>query len=262
MDTFRAAEDRDRALLVATAPAPSAGVGPASDPAFKTLKMRKEGAVSADPDFFISHVDVNRLQQYRDEAAKLVGEASIALLFRYLSASRFISIAQIEGRVCAAGSEFVLACDMRFAARESAIFAQPEAALGVVPSGGGVQHLTRLMDRGRALEVMLSAENYTAKLANGTAGSIERCPQTNSTNLSDRSLIGLQSFRPAVLRRSKPASTRSRSRRPRSFVATQIFLARARALLKVRTDSRLRSSVGFQTREAEMDLAQLVGDLN
>src|SRR5690242_2880858 len=88
---------------------------------------------SADPDYFISHVDLTRVAEYRAEAAKLTGEASIASLFRYLSAGRLVTIAQIEGRVRGAGSEFVLACDMRFAARESAIFAQIEPAFGLVP---------------------------------------------------------------------------------------------------------------------------------
>jgi enoyl-CoA hydratase/carnithine racemase len=120
---------------------------------------------SADPDYFISHVDLNRIAEYRAEAAKLTGEASIALLFRHLSASRVVTIAQIEGRVRAAGSEFVLACDMRFAARESAIFGQFEPAFGTVPGGGAVQHLTRLMGRARALEVLLSAGDYDADLA-------------------------------------------------------------------------------------------------
>jgi enoyl-CoA hydratase/carnithine racemase len=120
---------------------------------------------SADPDYFISHVDLSRIAEYRAEAAKLTGEASIALLFRHLSASRLVSIAQIEGRVRAAGSEFVLACDMRFAARETAIFGQFEPAFGMVPGGGAAQHLTRLMGRGRALEVMLSAGDYDADLA-------------------------------------------------------------------------------------------------
>src|SRR5215510_6338732 len=120
---------------------------------------------SADPDYFISHVDVNRISQYRAEAARLTGEASIALMFRHLSASRLVSIAQIEGRVRGAGSEFVLACDMRFAARESAIFGQFEPAFGQVPGGGAAQHLVRLMGRARALEVMLSAEDYDADLA-------------------------------------------------------------------------------------------------
>jgi len=120
---------------------------------------------SRDPDYFISHVDVTRISEYRDEAAKLTTEPSIGMLFRYLSASRLVTIAQIEGRVRGAGSEFVLACDMRFAARESAIFSQPEQAFGLIPGAGGVQHLTRLMGRARALEVMLSADDYDAELA-------------------------------------------------------------------------------------------------
>src|ERR1700736_6436104 len=95
---------------------------------------------SADPDYFISHVDVTKFKEYREEAAKLTGEAAIALLFRHLSATRLVTIAQVEGRVRAAGSEFVLACDMRFAARESAIFGQPEPGLGTIPGGGAVQH--------------------------------------------------------------------------------------------------------------------------
>jgi enoyl-CoA hydratase/carnithine racemase len=68
---------------------------------------------SADPDYFISHVDVTRIKENRAEAAKLNGDPSIGQLYRNLSASRLVSIAQIEGRVRGVGSEFVLACDMR-----------------------------------------------------------------------------------------------------------------------------------------------------
>src|SRR6195952_5720168 len=120
---------------------------------------------SADPDYFVSHVDVTRIAEYRHEAARLTGEASIALLFRHLSASRLVTIAQIEGRVRSAGSEFVLACDMRFAARASAVFAQFESAFGQIPGGGATQYLTRIMGRARALEVLLSAQDYDAELA-------------------------------------------------------------------------------------------------
>ncbi len=103
-----------------------------ADDAVQVLVFASAGA---DPDYFISHVDLNRIAKYRAEAAKLTGEASIALLFRHLSASRLVTIAQIAGRVRAAGSEFVLACDMRFAARESAIFSQFEPAFGLIPGG-------------------------------------------------------------------------------------------------------------------------------
>jgi enoyl-CoA hydratase/carnithine racemase len=131
-----------------------------ADEALKVLVFK-----SADPDYFISHVDLTRVAEYRAQAARLTGEASIALLFRHLSASRLVTIAQIEGRVRSAGSEFVLACDMRFAARESAVFAQFESAFGLIPGGGATQYLVRIMGRARALEVLLSAEDYDAELA-------------------------------------------------------------------------------------------------
>ena len=120
---------------------------------------------SADPDYFISHVDLTRVAEYRAEAAKLTGEASIAALFRHLSASRLVTIAQVEGRVRGAGSEFVLACDMRFAARDAAVFGQIEPAFGLLPGGGAVQYLVRVMGRARALEVLLSADDFDAGLA-------------------------------------------------------------------------------------------------
>src|SRR5262249_47203322 len=108
---------------------------------------------------------VTRIAEYREHTVKLAGEPSLGLLFRYLSTSRLVTIAQIEGRVRGAGSEFVLACDMRFAARESAIFSQPELGFGLVPGAGGIQHLTGLLGRARALEVMLSADDYDAERA-------------------------------------------------------------------------------------------------
>jgi len=120
---------------------------------------------SANPDFFIPHVDVTKIAEYREVAAQLVGEPSLSLLFRRLSETKAITIAQIAGRVRGAGSEFILACDMRFASRERAIFGQLEAAFGQVAGSGGVQHLTRLMGRGRAFEVLTSSQDYNADLA-------------------------------------------------------------------------------------------------
>jgi enoyl-CoA hydratase/carnithine racemase len=120
---------------------------------------------SADPDYFISHVDLTRSRVPDRRPRSSPARRRSRCCSSHLSASRLVTIAQIEGRVRAAGSEFVLACDMRFAARESAIFAQFEPAFGLLPGGGAAQHLTRLMGRGRALEVMLSADDYDAELA-------------------------------------------------------------------------------------------------
>ena len=84
---------------------------------------------------------VTQIKENREAAAELAGEPSLALLFRRLSTRRLVTIAQIEGRVRGVGSEFVLACDMRFAARESAICGRFEPAFGVIPGAGGAQHL-------------------------------------------------------------------------------------------------------------------------
>src|SRR5262247_2557429 len=165
---------QDAAVLVAEIAAPPMNLlGPALVRDLVSLIQRAEADdatrvlvfKSADPDYFISHVDVTRIREIREPAMKLTGEPSLGLLFRYLSASRLVTIAQIEGRVRGVGSEFILACDMRFAARESAVFGQFEPSFGVIPGAGGAQHLARLMGRARALEVMLSAEDYDAELA-------------------------------------------------------------------------------------------------
>jgi enoyl-CoA hydratase/carnithine racemase len=58
---------------------------------------------SADPDYFIAHVDVTKIKEYRAKAAKLTGEASIGLMFRQLRASRLVTIAQIDHLVPCGG---------------------------------------------------------------------------------------------------------------------------------------------------------------
>jgi enoyl-CoA hydratase/carnithine racemase len=216
---------------------------------------------SADPDYFISHVDVTRIKEYRQEAAKLTGEASIALLFRHLSASRLVTIAQIEGRVRGAGSEFVLACDMRFAARESAIFGQPEQAFGTIPGGGAVQHLTRLMGRARALEVMLSAEDYDAELAE-RYGWINRALPADALDDFIRSLAHRIAGFPAAGHVAAKERVNAIALAPAEDFRrdSDLFGESVRSL---EAQNRIRAAIrrGFQTRDAEIDLARMLGDL-
>jgi enoyl-CoA hydratase/carnithine racemase len=213
---------------------------------------------SADPDYFISHVDLTRVPEYRAEAAKLTGEASIAALFRHLSASRLVTIAQIEGRARGAGSEFVLACDLRFAAMETAIFAQFEPAFGQIPGGGGAQYLTRVMGRARALEVMLTADDYDADLAE-RYGWINRALPADALD----EFVGALAHRIAAFPAAGHAAVKQR--------VNAISLA---PLEDFRRDSDLfRDSVagadtqrliqaamthGLQTRDAELDLAAML----
>jgi enoyl-CoA hydratase/carnithine racemase len=115
---------------------------------------------SANPDFYLAHYDVEH-----DPSRTLalpVGptgmNAWIDLLVR-LSRAPVVSIASIRGRTRGAGSEFVLACDMRFASRENTLLGQFEVGIAVVPGGGPMARLSRLVGRGRALEILLVADD-------------------------------------------------------------------------------------------------------
>ena len=216
---------------------------------------------SADPDYFISHVDVTRIGEYRQEAVKLTGEPSIGMLFRHLSSSRLVTIAQIEGRVRGAGSEFVLACDMRFAARESAPFGQPEVGLGLIPGAGGIQHLVRLIGRGRALEVMLSADDYDAEAAE-RYGWINRALPASMLGEFVRSLAHRIAGFPAAGQIALKERVNAIALAPAEDFRrdSDLFLECGR-----NPDAQRRTQAamtrGLQTRDAEMALGVMVGDL-
>jgi enoyl-CoA hydratase/carnithine racemase len=216
---------------------------------------------SADPDYFISHVDVTRISEYREDAAKLTGAPSLALMFHHLSASRVVTIAQIEGRVRGAGSEFALACDMRFAARESAIFGQFEPAFGVIPGGGAAQHLARLMGRARALEVMLGAEDYDAELAE-RYGWINRALPAGEIGDFVRSLARRIARFPAAGRAVVKDRVNAIGLAPADDFRrdSDLFLEGVRA---PEVQSRIGAALqrGFQTREPELSLARMLSDL-
>jgi enoyl-CoA hydratase/carnithine racemase len=113
---------------------------------------------SANPDFYLAHYDAEH--DPAKTAALGAGPTGVPawpdVLVR-LSRAPVVSIAAIRGRVHGAGSEFALACDLRFASRENAVLGRFEVATGVVPGGGPMARLSRLVGRGRALEIVLVA---------------------------------------------------------------------------------------------------------
>jgi enoyl-CoA hydratase/carnithine racemase len=214
---------------------------------------------SADPDYFISHVDLTKVAEYRQEAAKLTGEASIAMLFRHLSASRLVTLAQIEGRVRAGGNEFVLACDMRFAARESAIFAQFEPAFGLLPGGGAVQHLTRLMGRGRALEVLLSGRDYDADLAERYGWINRALPAAELGEFVSALAQRIAAFPAAGLAVVKDRVNAIALAPADEFRRDSDLFGSGVGAPEVQARIQAAFRRGLQTREAELDLRQILG---
>jgi enoyl-CoA hydratase/carnithine racemase len=120
---------------------------------------------SANPEFYLSHFD---LTGKIGNIMTAVGPSGLPILmdtFVRLTKSPVVSIAKIRGCVRGASSEFVLACDMRFASRENTQLGQPEVGVGVHPGGGGAERLPHLVGRGRALEIILGANDFDGDTA-------------------------------------------------------------------------------------------------
>ena len=120
---------------------------------------------SANPEFFLSHFD---LTGNIGNIMSAVGPSGLPILtdtFVRITRSPVASIARIRGCVRGVSSEFVLACDMRFASRENTLLGHPEVGVGLHPGGGGTERLPPLVGRGRALEIVLGANDFDGDTA-------------------------------------------------------------------------------------------------
>src|SRR6266849_4294358 len=163
---------------------------------------------SANPDFYLAHFDLSEASL---SLLKTAGPSGISILmdtFIRLTKSPVVSIAKIRGRVRGVGSEFVLACDMRFASRENAVLAQVEVGSGVHPGGGGTERLPQLVGRGRALEIGLGANDFDGATAERYGYVNRALPDTELDGFVDALARRIASFDHRAMRR-RISSTRS-----------------------------------------------------
>lgn len=119
---------------------------------------------SAHPEIWVCHYDTNLLKEMSTDAvsreeAKLL---DLQAVLERISKVPQATIAKLEGFARGGGHEFALACDMRFAARGKYKFMQMEVGMGILPCGGGASRMARQVGLGRALEIILSARDFTA----------------------------------------------------------------------------------------------------
>jgi enoyl-CoA hydratase/carnithine racemase len=220
---------------------------------------------SANHDFFLAHFDVAAILAFPIEApASREGAARNAfhdMCERFRTMDK-VTIAQIEGRVGGGGAELAMSFDMRFGVLGRTVINQMEVPLGILPGGGGTQRLPRLVGRGRALEIILGAEDIDATTA-------ERWGWLNRAFAAgvigpyvDALARRIASFPPAAVRLAKRAVDAA-DPQPGLALAEESFLFQQ--LLR-EPASRLAMQrfldLGGQTPEAEMRVAELSAKVN
>ncbi|MBK9179022.1 MAG: enoyl-CoA hydratase/isomerase family protein [Acidimicrobiales bacterium] len=227
-----------------------------ADPDVRVVVLR-----SALAEFFIAHADLETLLGFpRDagRAAEIVrGFHGLVELFRTMPA---ITIAVIEGRVGGGGSELALSCDLRIAA-DTAVFSQPEVALGILPGGSGTQRLTRLLGRARALEVVVGCDDVDAGLAERWGWVNRTLPADGLDRFVDRLCRRIASFPAGAVAAAKrsvdaagPAWDDGLAEEARLF-GELVVTDEARQLMRRALE------LGAQTRDGELRIQELLAHL-
>ncbi len=127
-----------------------------ADPAVRALLLTGAG-----PKAFVAGADIAEFSLLDDSTSRAFAERGQAAL-GLLETCPKPTLAAVNGFALGGGCELAMACHLRVAA-DNARFGQPEVNLGIIPGYGGTQRLTQLVGKGRALELMLTADMVNAE---------------------------------------------------------------------------------------------------
>lgn len=215
---------------------------------------------SEDPDFFLAHYDVvvDKARTAGLQPGPTGMHPWLDVLVR-LARAPVVSIASIRGRARGAGSEFALACDIRFASAEKAILGQFEVGIGAVPGGNPMARLAGLMGRGRSIEVILGADDFPGAVAERYGYVNRALPDAELDGFVDRFARRIAGFDKDALVQAKrliDETTLPEDFRFRSALE-QFFISVARPSTRERTAALLEA--GLQKRsDVELNLGERV----
>jgi enoyl-CoA hydratase/carnithine racemase len=210
---------------------------------------------SANPDFFLAHYGVG-------ESTSRFGKPRWIEAASRLAHSNVVSIAIVRGRARAGGAEFALACDLRFASREKAIFGQPEVGFGLIAGGGALDRLPLMVGRSRAIEIALGGDDFDAETAERYGWITRAIPDAKLDGFVANFVRRILSFDSQALNATKAILNRSGIPRQAELQSTQVIFGgtlRSQVALQKMTKSRER---GLGTPgEFELDLGRKIADL-
>ncbi|MGD8418373.1 MAG: enoyl-CoA hydratase/isomerase family protein [Pseudomonadales bacterium] len=228
----------------------------AADPDLTVVVMK-----SADPDFFLAHFDVEAILSFPTEGP---ATRSKVLNDYHLMCERFrtmdkVTIAQIEGRVGGGGSELVASFDMRFGVEGRTRINQMEVPLGILPGGSGTQRLPRLVGRGRALEIILGAEDLDAQTAERWGYLNRIFPADEIEGFVSRLARRIASFPVEAVRLAKQATDAHVLGIEEGLIEEAYLFQRLLRTADAPVAMRRFLEIGGQTREGELKVAELSG---
>jgi enoyl-CoA hydratase/carnithine racemase len=150
---------------------------------------------SAVPDYFMAHYDL--LQPLKDSTGMEPGPTGMHPVPDFmvrLSRLKAVTIVSIRGRASGIGSELALAADKRFASRQKAVISQFEVGAGFVPGDGPMARLPRLAWRGRAMEILIGADDFNGELAERYGYVNRALPDAELDGFVDALVIRIASF--------------------------------------------------------------------
>ena len=118
----------------------------------------------AGPKAFVAGADISEFADLNTDEGRIFAQEGHHKVFDRMHASEKPIIAAINGFALGGGLELAMACHIRIAS-ENARLGLPEVTLGLIPGYGGTQRLTQLVGRGRALEMILTADMIPAAKA-------------------------------------------------------------------------------------------------
>lgn len=218
---------------------------------------------SADADFFIAHYDVSNILEFPTDgdAERNLELSDFHLMCERVRTMNKVTIAQIEGRVGGGGSEFAASMDMRFGVVGKTIVNQMEVPLGILPGGSGTQRLPKLVGRGRAMEIILGADDLDAETAERW-GYLNRIYAADEVDAKVAALAErIASFPVEAVRLAKASVNASELPVQQGLQEEAYLFSRLLRTDSAQTNMTRFMQIGGQTREGELKVADLSREL-
>ena len=214
---------------------------------------------SADPEYFISHIDLAKIDQLSTEPGR-TGLSPWPDVAVRLENAPFVTVGVLRGRARGVGSEFLQALDIRFASRERATLSQIEVGTGIIPGGGGLERLPLLIGRARAMEVILGADDFDADTAERYGWVNRSIPDAELDEFVDRFARRVDSFdKNAIVLAKKILNERGSLAKKSDLAATEKEFFSAAMWPETQATVAALFGRGLQTRgELELDLGKLL----